>query len=88
VQAVRELFEGRSNAMGSFTCTLNAGSTTVLHPNVGQDSRILLTPTTANAAAEMGNGTIYVSAKAPGSFTVTHANSATVGRSFDFAIVG
>lgn len=88
VQAVRELFEGRSNAMGGFTCTENAATTAVTHPNVGPESRIIITPTTANGAAELGAGTIYISAKALGSFTVTHANSATASRSFDFAIVG
>lgn len=88
VRSIRDLFEGRSNAMGSFTCTQNAATTTVNHPNVGPESRIIITPTTANAAAEMGNGTIYVSAKATGSFTVTHANSATASRTFDYAIVG
>jgi hypothetical protein len=88
VRAVRDLFEGRSNAMGSFTCEENADSTSVTHPNVGPESRILITPTTANAAAEYGAGTIYVSAKALGSFTVTHANSAVASRTFDFAIAG
>lgn len=88
VGAIRDLFEGRSNAMGSFTCELNAAATTVTHPNIGPESKIRITPTTANAAAELGNGTIYVSAKALGSFTVTHANSATTERTFDFCIAG
>lgn len=88
VGAIRDLFEGRSNAMGDFTCTPNQASTTVAHPNIGPESRILITPTSANAAAEYGNGTIYVSAKAPGSFMVTHANSAVTGRTFDFCIAG
>jgi hypothetical protein len=88
VRSVRDLFEGRSNAMGSFTCTENAATTTVSHPNVGPESKIIITPTTANGAAELGAGTIYISAKALGSFTVTHANSATASRTFDYAIQG
>jgi len=88
VRSVRDLFEGRSNAMGSFTCTPNASSTTVTHQNIGPESRIVITPTHANAAAEYGNGTIYIASKALGSFVVAHANSATASRSFDFMIRG
>lgn len=86
VRAIRELFEGRSNCTGEFTCALNAATTSVAAPNCGADSRILLQPTTANAAAEVGNGTIYVSAVSQGSFTVTHANSATASRTFWYRI--
>lgn len=86
VRAIRELFEGRSNASGVFTCTPNAASTVVTAPNCGADSRVFLQATTANAAAEIGNGTIYVSAVSQGAFTVTHANSATEGRTFWYRI--
>jgi hypothetical protein len=88
VRAIRDLFEGRSNAMGSFTCTQNQGTTTVTHPNVGPESRIMFSPTTAAAATEFGAGTIHISSKALGSFVVTHVNSATAGRTFDYAIQG
>jgi len=87
-RAIRDLFEGRSNAMGSFTVTQNQATTTVTHPNVGPESRIFFSPTSAAAATEFGAGTIHISAKALGSFTVTHVNSATAGRTFDFCIVG
>jgi hypothetical protein len=43
---------------------------------------------TANAAAEVGNGTIYVSAVTNGSFTLTHANNSQVDRTFRYAISG
>jgi len=88
VRSIRDLFEGRSNAMGSFTCTENQATTVVTHPNMGPESRVMITPTHANAAAEYGNGTIYISAKTVGQFTVTHANSATANRTFDYAIQG
>ncbi len=48
----------------------------------------LFTPVTANAATEAGNGTMYVSAVANGSFTIAHANSATSGRTFLYALQG
>lgn len=88
IRGIRDLFEGRSNAIGSFTCTTNAATTTVTHVNVGLESKISLTARHANAAAEIGNGTIYISAVTAGSFTVTHANSATASRNFDFTIQG
>jgi 2-methylaconitate cis-trans-isomerase PrpF len=86
VLAIRDLFCGRGNHAGSFTCALSVATTVVKAANCGAASQIMLTPTTANAATELGNGTIYVSAKAAGQFTVTHANSATTGRTFDYAI--
>lgn len=88
VRAIRDLFEGRSNAVGQFTCATGAATTSVSAANCGSDSKILLTPRHANAAAELGAGTLYVSAVTAGSFTVTHANSATADRTFDYAIQG
>lgn len=88
VQSVRELWQGRSNAGGQFTCAISVATTTVTAPNCGATSRIFLTARHINAAAEVGNGTIYVSAVAQGEFTVTHANSATVNRTFDYEIKG
>lgn len=86
VRGIRDLFEGRSNAYGSFTITESAATTVVTAPNCSPSSVILLTPTTANAAAELASGNMYVSAKAQGAFTVTHTNSATAGRTFDYRI--
>jgi len=88
VLAIRDLFNGRNNASGKFTCAVNAATTVVSVPNAGLLSNPILFPTTANAAAELKNGTCYVSAVGLGSFTVTHANSATTGRTFNYFING
>jgi hypothetical protein len=56
--------------------------------NCAQGSTPILTPASANAAIEVGNGTMYVSAVANGSFTITHANSGMAGRTFLYAILG
>ena len=88
VQAVRQLVEGRNNASGQVTLTANAASTVVSHPNCSVGSSPTLTPATAHAAAEMGNGTIYVSAISNGSFTLTHANNAQVDRTFYYSVGG
>jgi hypothetical protein len=86
--AINELAKGRSNAVGTLTLTANAGSTTVAAVNCGAGSVVLLSPLTAHAAAEIGNGTIYVGMVANKSFTLTHANNAQVDRTFGYACLG
>ena len=88
VLAIQQLAAGRSNAVGSVTLATSSSTTTVSTPNCAAGSTPILTPATANAATELGNGTMYVSAVANGAFTITHANSATTGRTFLFALVG
>jgi hypothetical protein len=88
VLAIQQLAAGRSNATGSITLTTGAASTVVTDKNCAAGSTPILTAATANASAEFGNGTIYISAVANGSFTIAHANSATTGRTFLYAIHG
>jgi hypothetical protein len=88
VLAIQQLAAGRSNAVGTVTLTVSVATTTVTDGNCASGSVPILVPTTANAAAEVGNGTMYVSAVATGSFTITHANSATTLRTFLYALHG
>jgi hypothetical protein len=88
VRAVRELFEGRSNAVGTFTLTANASSTTVAAQNCGAGCTVLPFPKTASAAAEIGNGTMYIGTVNNGSFVVVHANNALSDRTFRYAALG
>jgi hypothetical protein len=88
VLAIQNLAAGRSNAVGSVTLATGTTTTAVPAPNCATGSTPILTPASANAAVELGNGTFYVSAVANGSFTITHANSATTGRTFLYAILG
>jgi hypothetical protein len=88
VLAIQQIAAGRSNATGTVTLATGSATTTVTTSNCAAGSTPILTPATANAATELGNGTIYVSAVANGSFTITHANSATTGRTFLYAILG
>jgi hypothetical protein len=78
----------RSNAVGTVTLVANAATTTVMAGNCGAGSVALLSPLTAHAAAQLGNGTIFVSAVTNGSFTLTHANNAQTDRVFGFVAVG
>jgi hypothetical protein len=86
--AIQQLASGRSNAVGTFTCTQNQATTTVTDANCASGSTVLYMPTTANASAEIGAGTIYIGTVSNGSFVVTHANSATAGRTFRYSLVG
>jgi hypothetical protein len=87
-QVVNNLIDGKSNNTGSFTCTASAATTAVTDFRAGKSSIILLMPQTANAAAEVGNGTIHVSTRAKQSFTVTHANNSQTDRTFGYVVIG
>jgi hypothetical protein len=89
---VNGLMQGKSNNYGSVTLTANAASTTVTEaPNrISSTSVILFMPTTANAASEIGAGTMYVSSTSPANntFTIAHANNAQTDRTYRYIIVG
>ncbi len=84
--AIRQLAEGRSNAVGSVTLTANDTSTVVTAQNCGPDSFVYLMPKTANAAAALA--TTYIATIAAGTFTVTHANTADADKEFGFICLG
>lgn len=88
VQAIRDLFFGRSNATGSFTLTANATSTTVAALNCGAGSNITLRPKTANAADALTTTYITDANITPGQFVVTHSNEVTEDREFGYSIQG
>ena len=88
ILAIQQLAAGRSNAVGTVTLATGSATTVVTDKNCAPGSTPLLTPTTANAATEAGNGTMFISAVTNGSFAITHANSATTGRTFLYAIHG
>ena len=87
-QVVNNLLDGKSNNTGTFTCSASAATTAVTDFRAGKSSIILLMPQTANAAAEVGNGTIHVSTRAKQSFTVTHANNSQTDRTFGYVVIG
>lgn len=86
--AIQQLGAGRTNAAGSVTLAANATSTTLAAPNCAAGSSVFLTPATANAAAEIKNGSLYVSAVANGAFTLTHANNSQTDRRFFYVALG
>ena len=83
-QAIRALAEGASNSLGQVTLTPSVTTTIVSDPLATTESHVALCPLTSNAAAAIP--TTYVSARAQGTFTLTHANAATVDRTFSYRI--
>lgn len=77
---VNELTKGRANNFGNVTLTASATSTVVADARIKSSMVVFLSPRTANAAGAWG--TTYISAVADGSFTITHANAATLDRDF------
>lgn len=71
---------------GEVTLTANQASTLVSDARIDSDaSCVTLTPLTANAAAEIGNGTLYIT-YGTRMFTLTHASSAQTDRSFRYVV--
>jgi hypothetical protein len=88
VFTVRELCNGRSNAVGTFTLAASAATTTVTATNCGAGSSVLCFPTTAHAGAELAAGGMYIGTVSNGSFVVTHANNSQVDRTFMYVALG
>lgn len=85
--AINGILDGRQNNIGTVTLTASVASTSVTDRRCGVSSVVTLSPTTGNAAAEVGNGTIYVTV-GDGSFTLTHANNAQTDRTFGYEVTG
>jgi|GEM_PF-7003680 len=81
------LSDSNGNA-GSGTISAGATTTVINNTSVTANSRIVLTPTSSGAAADIGSSTgVWVSAKTAGtSFTLTHPLNATTSKTFDYLI--
>lgn len=91
IMSLQQVAAGRSNAAG--TVTLATGSaTTVVTPKqkgtIAPGSTPIFTANTAAAAAELASGNMFVSSVGLDTFTITHTNSATAGRTFLYSISG
>ena len=87
-ESINGLIDGRLDVVGSFTLTANAASTAV-EDNLFESQQVpLIIATSAKAAAEIGAGTLYLSDRTKGSFTLTHANNGLTDRSFLYVRLG
>lgn len=88
VQVVRQLIEGKSNAVGTVTLTPNATSTAVAAPTAAPGSIVNLTPQTAHAAAAVPVTYILASNVTQGQFIISHANIPSADRTFGWEVRG
>ncbi len=87
-EVVNNLLRGKLNATRDVTLTANAATTIVNDPRIGGTSSLQLMALSANAAAEIGNGTIWWNTPGDQSVTLNHANNAQIDRSFRLIIIG
>ena len=87
-EVVTRALDGGINATGSVTLTASAASTVVADKRLSATSYFGLMPTTANASAEVGNGTIYVSSQGKQTISLTHANNGQTDRTYRYVILG
>lgn len=87
---VNQALSGKINVCSNVTLTPNAASTTITDQRIAVTSFIHFMPQTANASAELGNGTIYVPqvTQLKGSAVVQHANNAQTDRTYTIVILG
>ncbi len=85
---LNDVLDGRQNNVGTVTLTAATAATVVTERRCGIDSVVTFMPTTGNAAAELGNGTMFVGTVTAGSYTITHASNAQADRTFKYEVTG
>lgn len=87
--AFNNMLAGKLNCTyPGFTLTANASQTTLTDYRIGGSTVVLFVPKTANAAAEIGNGTLILGEPVAGAVNVGHANNAQTDRTFDLVLLG
>lgn len=85
ITSLQQLASGRSNAVGTVTCS-TAATTTVTDANCAAGSKVQLTPSSSAGAAIVAS--TWVSSATNGSFVVAHTVASTTDRTFNYAILG
>ncbi len=85
--AVNSALQGHLNCVKAVTLAVSAASTTVVDARISLLTAVLPSPLTADAAAEIGNGTMYFTPSV-GQVVITHANNAQADRTFNLALIG
>ena len=88
--AIRQLIEGRSNAVGVVTLTHDgvATTTTVTAQTCGANSIVILTPQTAHAATAFATTYVQSSDITAGQFIITHAATSQTDQTFGWLCIG
>lgn len=86
--AVNELINGRGNYAGTVTLRTGQTTTVVSRTNANSNAFVFLFPMTANAAGAVATTYVLQANITKSGFTITHANAATVDRTFAYIMVG
>lgn len=88
VASLRELWQGRSMAGGEVTLRASQTTTVVTAANCGAGDRVFLMPRTASAAGAVATTYVPVASVLKGVFTITHASTAAVDKTFAWEVRG
>lgn len=78
--------QGHLQDVGNVTLTPSTVSSVVVDSRISINSFVGFMPMTANALSAAP--TLFVSTIATGSFTITHGNSASIDKTFRYALLG
>ncbi|MFA6134661.1 MAG: hypothetical protein WC869_11665 [Phycisphaerae bacterium] len=84
-RTINQILDGRINSVGSVTLTASTTTTVIADPRAHVNSKVLLMPTSANAAAALATTWIAAAAR---SVTVNHASATSTDRSFGYVLLG
>ena len=86
-EVANNILNGKTNNTGSITLNANNATTTIIYDErIGYNSIIHLMPTTANAASAFTG--VYVSNRAKGNATLTHAANTNSDKTYGYIVVG
>lgn len=86
--AIKQLGEGRSNAVGVATLRASQTTTTVPAPNCGAGNAVFLFPATANAAAIVASTYVREADVTKGQFVITHPSNVAADKIFYWVALG
>jgi hypothetical protein len=87
-QSINLAMNGKINCTGEVTLTANDTTTVVNNRLCTAKSVVLLTPATANAAADVAAAAGLFVVPDAGFFTITHPNTAGTDKDFRYVIIG
>ena len=82
------LRDGKINATGTVTLTANAATTTLSDVRIGRTTKVVLVPTTANAAAALATTYFTYPNANTEAAVLNHANNAQSDRLFGYVLQG
>ena len=87
-EVINGLMDGKDNATGTLTIAINVAATTLIDRRIGPDTQVMMTPTTANAAVDLGSLFQTLPNVTRGQAVLNHASNSLTDRTFGFSLRG